>query len=150
MSHVFRTVAALVAGAAAMYYLDPQQGRRRRAQARDQMTAGTQDLGDYVDAKRRQRANRARGMAQQPNSDRELHERIRASLGHLVASPEAIDVEVFGDYVCLRGHILAAEVQAVIAAIRAMSGVHRIDNELSVHDSADNVPELQGSWQNRS
>jgi hypothetical protein len=31
-------------GAAAMYYLDPQQGARRRAQAREQMTKAQQAL----------------------------------------------------------------------------------------------------------
>ena len=40
--------AGLFAGALAMFIFDPDQGRRRRALARDKMSQYGNDVGDYV------------------------------------------------------------------------------------------------------
>jgi len=44
-----------------MYFLDPDQGRRRRAMVRDQMVHAAHKTGDAVDATSRDIANRAKG-----------------------------------------------------------------------------------------
>ncbi len=50
-------------GAAAMYVLDPQGGRRRRALARDKAVSFANKTGRVVGARSRDLANRAKGMA---------------------------------------------------------------------------------------
>lgn len=47
--------------------------------------------------------------AHDPESEQQLHDRIRSRLGRLVSHPRSVDVEVHGGEVCLRGHILTKE-----------------------------------------
>ena len=61
-----REVALLAAGvgvgALIMYLLDPEQGRRRRATARDQVTSFAKQAEKKIEAKARDYTNRARGV----------------------------------------------------------------------------------------
>lgn len=50
-------------GALIMYMLDPEQGRRRRAHARDQVTSFVTTAEKQIEAKARHYSNRARGVA---------------------------------------------------------------------------------------
>lgn len=50
-------------GAFIMYMLDPEQGRRRRALARDQMTSFVSTAEKQIEAKARHYSNKARGVA---------------------------------------------------------------------------------------
>ena len=59
-------------GALIMYMLDPDQGRRRRALARDQVTSFVTDAERKIEAKARHYSNRARGVvAEAKNAVRE-------------------------------------------------------------------------------
>lgn len=66
------TTAALLAGigigAAAMYLLDPDQGRRRRALIRDQLIKARRVTGETVQGLSRDASNRARGAAAETRS----------------------------------------------------------------------------------
>lgn len=57
--------AGLFAGALAMFIFDPDQGRRRRALARDKMVRYGNDIGDYVSGTARDLSNRAYGVAKE-------------------------------------------------------------------------------------
>jgi hypothetical protein len=61
-----REVALLAAGvgvgALIMYMLDPEQGRRRRALARDQVTSFANTAEKQIEAKARHYSNKARGV----------------------------------------------------------------------------------------
>jgi hypothetical protein len=61
-----REVALLAAGvgmgALIMYMLDPEQGRRRRTLARDQVTSFVTEAERKIEAKARHYSNRARGV----------------------------------------------------------------------------------------
>jgi hypothetical protein len=50
-------------GAAVMYFLDPQGGRRRRALARDKAYSLALDAGDYARKTAVDLGNRAKGLA---------------------------------------------------------------------------------------
>ena len=52
----------LCAGALAMYFLDPQTGRRRRALVRDQVTHAKTAFTDFQEAKARHLADHASGL----------------------------------------------------------------------------------------
>jgi hypothetical protein len=158
MNEMLKAVAAALAGAAAMYYLDPQAGRRRRALVRDQFVSFAHDTGDFARAHAHDVSNRARGLAAGartglrfrrsdagPPSDRTLHDRVRAAIGRAVSHPKAIDAEVQDGHVRLGGDILAAEVDAALAAVRAVPGVGAVTNELMLHEEAGHIPSLQGT-----
>lgn len=150
MNSVLRLAATFAAGAAAMYYLDPVAGRRRRAVARDRTSAACHDAEHYARGKVRRAADRAQGVvaetrsrvAGQPVDDARLHERIRARLGHLVERPATIDVAVDDGHVVLTGQALEAELHTLPAAVSRLQGVDSVDSRLSVRDPAqEQAPE---------
>ena len=139
MNSMLRLAATFAAGAAAMYYLDPVAGRRRRALARDRTTAACHDAEHYARGKLRRAADRAQGVvaetrsrvAAQPVDDSRLHERVRAKLGHLVERPAAIDVAVEDGNVVLAGEALEQELQALPAAVSRLQGVASVESRLT-------------------
>jgi len=151
---ILNRIATLALGATAMYYFDPQMGRRRRALLCDKLTALRNDATDCLLAEGKYVADHARGwtagarsglgLDEPPSSDRQLVERVRAQLGRLVSHPGAVTVTATAGDITLSGHILAAERDALVAAVAAMHGVQRVDDRLEVHDSPGNTPELQG------
>lgn len=52
---------AVACGAAAMYFLDPSSGRRRRAYLRDKAVAGRHGVADYANTQAKRAADHARG-----------------------------------------------------------------------------------------
>jgi osmotically-inducible protein OsmY len=160
MKDILNCAAAMVAGAAVMYYLDPDMGRRRRALLRDKMVAGRHDTERYVRKSARRASDELRGVAAEvrasaglapaPTSDHQMTERIRARMGRLVSRPGAIDVTVSRGRVRLSGHILARERQELISTVTKMDGVEGVDDQMQVHDEPGNVSELQGDTRGKS
>jgi uncharacterized membrane protein len=77
--------------------------------------------------------------------DRVVTERARAKIGRVSSHPGAIEVRTTDGLVALSGPILKSEADAVLRAVWRTPGVHRVDDRLEVHDSAGNVPALQGA-----
>lgn len=153
MKTLWNSVAALAAGAAVMYYLDPEMGKRRRAVLRDKIQSGQRNAADYARTQTKRATDQVRGALAQarspherelPASDVKLAERIRSKLGHQTSRPGAIEVTAHDGRVGLHGHILAAEHTPLVQTVRAVDGVKEVDDHLIVHDSPGNVPELQG------
>ncbi len=144
MNSIVRLAATLAAGAAAMYFLDPATGRRRRAQARDRTAAACTDADRYVRGKCQYAAGRLQGvvaetrsrLASHPIDDVRLYERIRARLGHLVEHAGAVDVEVRDGTVTLSGEVSEAEAQSVPRAVGRMPGVASVESSLSVREQS--------------
>jgi hypothetical protein len=61
-SHFWTAVGAFGLGALVMYIFDPQQGRRRRALARDQLAHAQRRIGDTANATYQDLRNRAYGL----------------------------------------------------------------------------------------
>jgi hypothetical protein len=139
-------------GAVAAMILDPSRGARRRALFRDKAVLATRKTGDAVDTTMRDLANRTRGFAAETRGwiaeravdDERLLERVRARLGRVSSHPRAIDVEVQGGQVTLRGPVLSAEAQDLLSMAAGVRGVRSVINELEPHDSPEGVPALQG------
>jgi hypothetical protein len=136
-------------GAALMYWLDPAAGRQRRALVRDKLAGGTHQTAEALKAQAKRAADRAKGLMHgrpsEPQDDEQMRERIRARLGHLTRHAAAIEVEVQGSRVCLRGPILASDVEPVVFEVRHMPGVELVDNQLNIHEQPGNIPGLQGN-----
>ena len=139
-------------GAFAMYFLDGQSGRRRRARARDRLVHAARVAREAGEVTARDAAHRAQGVAagarrlfgHQSVTDDALIERVRAALGRVVSHPHAIEVAASGAHVTVEGPILAQEVRALLRTVRAVPGVRAVADQLTVHDSAEHISSLQG------
>jgi len=139
-------------GAAAMFLLDPARGKRRRALVRDKLALATRMTGDCIEVTSRDVSNRTRGLiseiksrlsAEQPD-DSVLVDRVRSKLGRVVSHPSAINVTAQNGTVTLSGPVLASEVPHLLSCVKWIPGVQDINNNLEVHDAAENHPALQG------
>lgn len=147
LTQVLVGAAGLALGAAIMYVMDPDQGRRRRALARDQAVKlghATADLRTGPIRYYRLARGRAAGLiyrSRRPLSDemvndRVLAERVRSRLGHVVERPDAIVVHANLGDVRLSGSVGPGELANLIAAIRAVPGVEELSHELTVRAAA--------------
>lgn len=140
-------------GALAMYFLDPAQGRRRRALTRDKFAHAVRVAGDAADVTMRDTAHRAQGMLAEakrlfgpaePVGDEALVARVRAAIGRVVSHPHALRVSADRGHVDVSGPILADEVRQLLECVRAVPGVRAVSDHLEVHRSAEGVSALQG------
>lgn len=139
-------------GASAMYFLDPQAGRRRRARTRDQLVHARRRLSEAGSVTARDLSHRAQGIAAGTRRlwgaervpDDVLVGRVRAALGRAVSHPHAIEVAAGDGHVMLQGPVLAREVKPLMRAVRAVPGVRSVADHLSAHEEAGNVSSLQG------
>jgi hypothetical protein len=68
MKGILTILGGLGLGAAAMYLLDPNGGRRRRALIRDKAVGLSNDLRQTVEARSRDLGNRAKGLLHEAKS----------------------------------------------------------------------------------
>jgi hypothetical protein len=152
-SHLTRFVGGVALGAAAMYMLDPDKGRRRRAIVGDKVASVGLDARRAFRAAGRDAAHRMTGLGARARhlltdapipDDLQLIERVRARMGRLVAHPHAIQVGANRGRVTLSGPVLRHEVQRLVDAVRSVWGVHEVDDKLVVYADADSISSLQG------
>ncbi|HET7362099.1 MAG TPA: SRPBCC family protein [Burkholderiales bacterium] len=150
MNRILKSVAV---GALAMYFLDPQSGRRRRARTRDKLEHARRRLRDAYDVTARDARHRVRGLQAMSQrllrredgiSDQKLVGRVRAILGRYVSHPHAIEVTTAGGVVTLAGPILEAEAQTLLGVVKHVPGARGVDDRLEVHAQPGNVSSLQG------
>jgi uncharacterized membrane protein len=147
-----RILFSAAAGALAMYFLDPQGGRRRRVRTRDKAEHVARRIRDAYDVTLRDTRHRAMGikamgrriLRRGPVDDETLGGRVRAVLGRYVSHPHAVEVTVSDGEVGLAGPILAHEVPGLMRAVKRVDGVRRVSNQLVVHKEPGNVSSLQG------
>lgn len=147
-----------VLGLAAMYMLDPDRGRRRRAIVGDKAASLALDTQRALRAATRDATHRIEGLRARARhlltdepvpDDLQLIERVRARMGRLVAHPHAIQVGAYNARVTLSGPVLAHEVTRLLDAVRSVWGVSSIENRLVVFDSAESISSLQGGASER-
>lgn len=144
--------AAIGAGAALMYFVDPQSGRRRRALMGNRITHTARLTRDAIGATGRDLVQRGGGTLTQLRTtftadevhDDTLVARVRAKLGRVVSHPHAVDVSASDGVVALQGPILTSEVNGLIRAVEGIQGVRRVINQLEEHKTRDGIPALQG------
>ena len=154
-----KTLGALALGAALMYTLDPDKGRRRRAIARDKVYSILLDAREAAGVTRRDVEHRLDGLWARADrlvrrrrpapDDLQLIERVRARMGRLVSHPHAIQVGAYRGKVTLSGPILAREAGPLLDTVRGVWGVAEIEDRLVAHEHPDRVPSLQGGVEPR-
>ncbi|MFC5576756.1 BON domain-containing protein [Lysobacter niabensis] len=144
MNSVVRLAVAFAAGAAVMYYLDPEGGRLRRARVRERGGDLRHKLQEATQAGSRRRAERSGGTVMpertrvrtEPVDDALLRDRIRSRLGHVVAHSSSLLVDVEAGHVVIGGAVAAGEIEPVVLAVAEIPGVRSVDNRLSVQAPA--------------
>ena len=141
-------------GALAMYFLDPHEGRRRRARTRDKVIHAGKKLNDAGKVTARDTVQRAYGVLASARKlfqheeveDAVLVERVRAELGRIVSHPHAVEVSADRGHVTLSGPILAEEVRPLLRCVRGVPGVKAVSDRLTVYEDseAQHVSALQG------
>ena len=142
MNALMKAATMIAAGAAAMYFLDPVAGRRRRALTRDKGVAAGRELQDSTRRAGRRAADRARGAAAEvrstldsarddaPVADAQLEARIRSRLGHMVERPGDIEVQVNDGHVVLSGSASEDEMASVTRELAGINGVSDVENRM--------------------
>jgi BON domain-containing protein len=111
-----------------------------------------EDLRGAAEASARDLRNRVRGVVAGArgrfrNADVDdvvLEARVRSRLGHVVASPGALEVSAAGGCVTLAGPVLADEADRVLSTVEAVPGVRDVVDRLDVREERGSVPALQG------
>ena len=139
-------------GAGMMYFMDPQQGARRRAMVRDKANRFVNNIDESLEKAVEDSRNRARGvlsemtarLSDQGAPDWILEERVRSNLGRLARHARAVTVTADGGRIYLSGPALREDEDAIVKAALRTRGVHGVENQLQVVDSPANIPALQG------
>lgn len=76
-----------------------------------------------------------------------LHERVRSAIGRAVAYPGAVTVTATQGRITLQGDVLEDDVDDLIKQVEGVRGVDKVENQLTVHRSAEGVSSLQGTMQ---
>jgi hypothetical protein len=139
-------------GVAVMYLLDAENGRRRRALARDRAAHALRRGSRGLKAATRHLSQRARGLAvgarvrlrrDEEVPDAVLQERVRAELGHATSHAALIEVEAAGGHVTLSGPVLAREAHRVLRKARKVPGVKSVASRLERLDRFEPLPAVQ-------
>lgn len=133
-----------VLGSTLAFYLDPDRGRARRAQVRDRLTRLENDTRRYSQRQVQHLRHRLQGLLARAQSslvtekidDETLYQRIRSELGRKVKNASAIEVDVHGGQITLKGEVEANEVHSLVFRLRRLRGVRHVHNELTVKPRA--------------
>lgn len=141
-ANVVLVACGIAIGAALMYFIDPDNGRRRRALARDKSLHYARVATERGERRVRHATHRARGAiaaagrragAGEIVEDRILLERVRAALGHVVGDPNAVDVRVRCGTVILKGPARQDQIGELVACAAHVPGVLEVENRLSIN-----------------
>ena len=148
-----KVVTSAALGAAAMYVLDPNRGRRRRAIFRDKTRSSLANITHLAQVSARDISHRVQGfgatarrvfIGRGATDDLVLIERVRAKMGRVVSHPHAIQIGARAGRITLSGPIVAGEAAPLLDVVRSVWGVSSIDDHLVVYDRPESIPALQG------
>jgi uncharacterized membrane protein len=135
-----------------MYFLDPQRGKRRRAELGDTLVHSKRELEKFAGRLSRDVENRSEGVLAEaqrlfqhvPTSDYVLEQRVHTALGRVVSHPSAIEVSAKDGSVFLTGWVLTEEAEDVDRAVASIEGVKDFTSYLNTSTGTEHIPALQG------
>ncbi len=156
MARMIRRAFPVAAGAALMYFLDPERGRTRRVRTKDQLLGTVRQSARRtqrrVEAAGQYSRDRATGLAHElrhphgeaPDNDRTLVDKIRSEvLGGPRFATATINVDAVDGVVTLRGQLdHPDEIRDVRDAVARIPGVRTVESYLHLPGTpAPNVAE---------
>ncbi len=145
------------AGVATMYFLDPQRGKRRRADLQDVFVHSRRELEKFAGRLGRDFGHRTEGaiaeaqriFERKPASDYVLEQRVHSALGRVLSHPSAVQVSVKDGSVYLSGWILAGEAKEAEKAVRSVEGITDFTSYLTTTEHPEHISALQGGRQRK-
>ena len=139
---------ALLLGLGAMWIMDPDRGRGRRAWIGQKTNRLINETGKFMRATGRHLANKSKGYAHESRkavrgagravTDSSIAESVRSSLGRLgLKSASSVGVECAGGCVTLTGRCVADDVAIIVDTTRSTYGVDNVVNNMEVGSSFD-------------
>ena len=139
---------ALLLGLGAMWLMDPDRGRGRRAWIGQKTNRLLNETGKFMRATGRHVANKSKGYMHESRkavgnagtalTDSSIAESIRSSLGKLgLKSSSSVGVTCTGGCVTLTGRCVADDVDVIIGTTRSTYGVDDVINNMEVGSSFD-------------
>jgi len=141
-------------GAAAMFMLDPDRGRRRRAWLRDKCVSACRKTKRAYETTLRDLRNRSKGVWAQTTaifrrsdvSDITLLERVRAQIGRFVSQPLDIVVEVHDRRACLSGTVSSpGEAKKILSGIKRVPGIQGLLHRFVIQDTSTGAAHSESS-----
>jgi osmotically-inducible protein OsmY len=142
MSKFVRIVGIGAAAAAAMYLLDPDRGRTRRAKLSDQAAA----MARKAEEKARAQAEHQKGVVQglahdltepfrpEPDFDDEtLRQKVKSeAIGRWEGPKSDVEIDVESGVVTLKGNVDSQNVDQLIRLVKGVPGVASVSDQMSV------------------
>lgn len=137
-----KMIVGTLGSAALMYLMDPEKGNERRAKLRDQVTKFMNKATTQTEALIEQISDRAQGAAAEATrklstedvSDEVMVARVRSAMGHVLTNAQEVEVMANQGLITLTGSVPNAESEALINTIKALPGVHGVDNRLEAYE----------------
>ncbi len=147
-------------GAFAMYLLDPDRGKQRRARVKDAAVHTGYEAKKFSGRFQRDAANRVAGTIADAEkmlqwetpevSDEVLLQRVRSAVGRSVSHARALDVKCKDGAVELSGWVMMYEVDDLVRAVRRVPGVKSASAFLHVANRSGKISALQGGRRRRA
>jgi gas vesicle protein len=139
MNSLARSIVGAAVTAAAVYFLDPQNGHQRRLLLQDRCKRAARRVDLSTRNLRNDTGERARSFISRPEptfvrkSDRTVRKQVRDTVRHCVSHPEDVEFAVDHGHVILRGNLLPHEHRRVLDEVRRQPGVVVITDHLTEH-----------------
>ena len=151
--------------AAMMYLMDPEKGNERRATLREQVTRFFNKATTQTESLIEQISDRAQGAAADATrklsgaaerlsdatmdrlsdatgenvSDEVMVARVRSAMGHVLTNAHDVEVLANQGLITLTGSVPSAETEALITTIKALPGVHGVENRLEAYEGTTDI-----------
>jgi uncharacterized membrane protein len=138
-------------GAGLMYFLDPQQGKRRRALIQDRANRWINNLDESLEVGMEDIRNQARGVlseltakfSREDTPDWLLEERVRAVLGRVTRHSRLLDIRSDRGHVIISGPALRVDRDEIMKSASRTRGVSSVEDELRVYETEKDFPSMQ-------
>jgi uncharacterized membrane protein len=141
-------------GAVAMYLLDPDRGRQRRARVKGAAVHTGCEAKKFSGRFQRDAANRIAGTIAETEKllqwgtpeacDEVLERRVRSAVGRHVSHARAVHVKCKDGAIELSGWAMTYELEGLLRAVRAVAGVKEVSVLLNTASQAGHISALQG------
>jgi osmotically-inducible protein OsmY len=142
MGKFLRITGFAAAIGAAVYLLDPDRGRTRRAKLADQAESAARKTGEKIEAQARYQKGKIQGLAHdltepfRPETevdDDTLTQKVRSeALGRWEGAKKDIDIDVQGGVVTLKGKTTPELARGLVGLVESVPGVVSVEDELTV------------------
>lgn len=141
-------------GAFAMYLLDPDRGKQRRALVKDAVAHTGCEVRKFSGRFQRDASNRIAGTIAETEkmlqwdapavTDEVLEQRVRSEAGRNVSHSRAVRVKCKDGAVELSGWVMTHELEGLVRAVRGVPGVREVSVFLNAANRSEHISSLQG------